>query len=150
MLYHVPNREAAVRELRRVLAPGGTCITVTNGGRHLLSLRALTEQAVHRATPGWQMLRATHAFSAENGAAQLGTAFPSVTIARPPTPPVLIRDAALAADYVASWASFYQDQTVRPWAEVVSDVRQQVQALIDQDGAFTAFGDLAAFVCRRA
>jgi SAM-dependent methyltransferase len=148
MLYHVPNREAAVRELRRVLAPGGTCIAVTNGGRHLLSLRALTEQAVHRATPGWRMLRATHAFSAENGAAQLGTAFPSVTIVRPATPPVVIRDAALAADYVASWASFYQDQTTRPWAEVVSDVRQQVQALISHDGAFTAFGDLAAFVCR--
>jgi SAM-dependent methyltransferase len=39
MLYHVPGREAAVRELRRVLAPGGVCIAVTNGARALLSLR---------------------------------------------------------------------------------------------------------------
>jgi SAM-dependent methyltransferase len=37
MLYHVPDREAAVRELRRVLASGGTCVAVTNGARHMLS-----------------------------------------------------------------------------------------------------------------
>jgi SAM-dependent methyltransferase len=149
MLYHVRDRAAAVRELRRVLAPGGRCVAVTNGARHLLTLRALTEQAVRRATPGWQMPSATHAFSAENAAAQLGTAFRSVACARPATrPPVVIRDADLAAGYVASWASFYQDQTTRPWAEVVSDVREEVQAVIDRDGAFTAFGDLAAFVCQ--
>ena len=50
MLYHVPDRQATVRELRRVLAPGGVCIAVTNGGRELGSLRSLTEYAVRRAT----------------------------------------------------------------------------------------------------
>jgi SAM-dependent methyltransferase len=149
MLYHVPDREAAVRELRRVLAPGGTCIAVTNGVRHLMPLRRLTEQAVRRVTPGWQMRQATRAFSAENAAAQLGAAFGSVTcVRRDSRAPVVIRDAGLAASYVASWASFYQDQTARPWPEVVDDVRQQVQAVITRDGAFTASGDPAAFICR--
>jgi hypothetical protein len=45
-------------------------------------------------------------------------------------------------------ASFYQDQIARPWAEVVQDVRQDVQAAIDHEGAFVVSGDLAAFVCR--
>ena len=149
MLYHVPDRVAAVREFRRALALGGTCIAVTNGGRHLLSLRGLTEQAVGRATPGWRMLQATHAFSAASAAAQLGVAFGSVTCVRPASrAPVVIRDAGLAADYVASWATFYQEQTTRPWLEVVGDVRQEVQAMIDRDGAFTDYGDAAAFVCR--
>lgn len=149
MLYHVPGRGKAVRELRRVLVPGGVCIAVTNGARQLLSLRRLTEQAVRRVTPGWRMLSATHAFTAENAAAQLGTAFGSVTCVRPPrTPPVMIRDPGLAADFVASWASFYQHQTSRPWADVVADVRAQVQAIIDSEGAFTTSGDLAAFICR--
>jgi hypothetical protein len=60
----------------------------------------------------------------------------------------VIRDAAVAADYTASLASFYQDQIARPWPEVVRDVRQDVQAVIEHEGAFATSGDLAAFVCR--
>lgn len=149
MLYHVPDRLAAIRELRRVLVPGGTCIAVTNGGRHTRSLRALVERAVREVTPGWRMRPATHAFTAENGAAQLGAVFESVTCVRPATNvPVIIRDAAIAADYVASLASHHQDETSRPWPDVVADVQRYVQAAIDADGAFTTSGDLAAFVCQ--
>lgn len=141
---------AAVRELRRVLAPGGVCVAVTNGARELLSLRRLTEQAVSQVTPGWRMRRATHAFTAENAAPQLGAAFSSVTCVRPASmPPVVIRDPALAADFVASWASFYQHETARPWADVVADVRAQVQAIVDREGAFITSGDLATFICRQ-
>ena len=149
MLYHVPDRRAAVSELRRVLAPTGVCIAVTNGGDHLRPLRAMVERAARKGTAGWSMRPATQAFTAENAAAQLGHAFASVTLVRPARQaPVVIRDASVAADYVASWAGFYQDQVARPWADLVADVRQEVQAVIDHEGAFTASGDLAAFVCR--
>ena len=95
------------------------------------------------------MRPAMHAFTAENAAPQLAAAFGSVTRVRPDRQPsVMIRDARLAADFVTSWASFYQDQTTRPWPEVVSEVHGQVQAIIDQDGAFVTSGDLAAFICR--
>ncbi len=149
MLYHVPDRETAVHELRRVLTPGGVCVAVTNGARHTRELRALVEHAVRKGTPGWQMHPATRAFTAENAAAQMGAAFESVTCVRPPSqPPVVIRDAAVAADYVASLASHSQDEVARPWPDVVEDVRREVQAVIDDDGAFITSGDLAAFVCR--
>jgi SAM-dependent methyltransferase len=149
MLYHVPGRETAIRELRRVVAAGGTCIAVTNGTRHTRSLRDLIEGAVREETPGWQLRPATHAFTAENAAAQLGAAFETVACVRPAaTPPVTIRDAAVAADYVASLADHHQDGTTRPWHDVTEDVRQHVQAVIDDQGAFTTSGDLAAFICR--
>jgi len=51
-------------------------------------------------------------------------------------------------DFVASWAGFYQDQVARSWADIVAEVRQEVQAVIDREGTFIASGDLAAFVCR--
>jgi SAM-dependent methyltransferase len=150
MLYHVPDRVTAIGELRRVLAAGGTCIAVTNGAQHMRSLRTLIERAVRAQTPGWQMhSTSTHSFAAENAPAQLGAAFESVTCIRPPSAPrVFIRDAAVAADYVASLASYGQEQAARPWADVVQDVRRQVQAVIDDQGVFTISGDLAAFVCQ--
>ena len=149
MLYHVPDREAAIRELRRVVAPGGTCIAVTNGRRHTRSLRDLVERAVREQTPGWQLRPATHAFTAENAAAQLSTVFETITCVRPASDsPVIIRDAAVAAGYVASLATHHHDETARPWADVAEDVRRQVQAVIDDQGAFITSGDLAAFICR--
>jgi hypothetical protein len=72
---------------------------VTNGPQHLLPLRRLTEQAVRRVTPVLQMPQATHAFSAENAAAQLGAAFGLVTrVRRDSRALVVIRDAGLARD----------------------------------------------------
>ena len=91
----------------------------------------------------------THRFAAETAATQLGAAFASVTCVRPRlVAPVIIRDAAVAADYVASAGDHYQDQVPRPWPDVVEDVRCAVQAVIDDRGAFVTSGDVAAFVCR--
>jgi hypothetical protein len=67
--------------------PGGVCIAVTNGARELLALRSLTERAVRQVMPDWRMRRATHAFTAENGAEQLGVAFRSVTSMHPARQP---------------------------------------------------------------
>jgi SAM-dependent methyltransferase len=151
MLYHVDDRERAVHELRRVLAPGGVLVVVTNGSRHIRQLRALVERAVRRATPDWELQNpSTHAFSLDNGGEQLRWAFDSVTVLRPmgASAPVRVRDAAVAADYVASVADHYQDSTSRPWVEVVEDVRRDVQDAIDRTGAFTVTGDAGCFVCR--
>ena len=150
MLYHVPDRRTAALELRRVLKPGGVCAVVTNGRRHLGSLRALVETAVRRCTPGWEMRNpSTHTFSLDNGAAQLRVAFSSVTCRRPERlAPVHLRDANVAAEYVASVADHYQHEVARPWEEVVDDVRHAVQDVIDAEGAFTVSADCGAFVCR--
>jgi SAM-dependent methyltransferase len=41
MLYHVPERELAIRELRRVTRPGGRVVIVLNGPGHLRELREI-------------------------------------------------------------------------------------------------------------
>jgi hypothetical protein len=146
----VPDRSTAISELRRAVAPGGTCVAVTNGAQHLRSLRDLIERAARVSTPEWRMRAPTgSAFTAENATAQLGAAFQEVTCVRPSrASPVVIEDASVAADYVSSLADHYQAQVARPWPEVAEDVRDQVQAVIDTEGGFRTAGDLAALVCR--
>jgi SAM-dependent methyltransferase len=145
----VPDRSTAVRELRRALAPGGTCVAVTTGAQHLRSLRDLIERAARAGTPGWTMSAPTgSAFTAENAAAQLGVAFSEVACLRPRPGQVIITDASVAADYVTSLADHYQPQVARPWPDIAEDVREQVQAFIDTTGEFRTAGDLAAFACR--
>jgi SAM-dependent methyltransferase len=149
MLYHVDDREAAAHELRRVLRPGGVCIVITNGREHTTALRDLVEAAAREATPGWEMRNpSTHAFSLDNGAEQLAAGFDVIDVVRPDTAPVVLTDASIAADYVASVADHYQDEVDRPWAEVVASVRDAVQAVIDRDGRFVVRGAPGAFVCR--
>ena len=51
MLYHVPDRQAAARELRRITRPGGQLLVVLNGADHLAQLRDLVMAAA--ADAGW-------------------------------------------------------------------------------------------------
>jgi SAM-dependent methyltransferase len=45
MLYHVPDRQAAARELRRITRSGGTVLVVLNDDDHQLQLRQLIARA---------------------------------------------------------------------------------------------------------
>jgi SAM-dependent methyltransferase len=149
MLYHVADRAAAVSEVRRVTRPGGRCVVVTNGVEHMRSLRLLVESAVRVATPGWEMRNpSTHAFSLENGEQQLRSAFTEVACVRATAAaPVVLTDASVAADYVASVEDHYQPETTRPWSEVVFEVRSSVQREIDASGSFVVQGHSGAFIC---
>jgi SAM-dependent methyltransferase len=80
MLYHVPNRERALAELRRVLRPGGHLFAATNGQSHMRELMELVAPCAPDAVPD----RASYerGFSLENGQEQLARHFSRVRLDR--------------------------------------------------------------------
>jgi SAM-dependent methyltransferase len=83
MLYHVPDRKAAARELRRVTSGGGQVLVVLNGAGHLAELRDLvTAAAVDAGLPpgsAWaQNRRVDGGFGLDEGADLLAGVFGTV------------------------------------------------------------------------
>jgi SAM-dependent methyltransferase len=146
MLYHVPDRRLAARELRRVTRPGGVCIAVTNGATTHQALVDVLEGAVGG---GWRWMRSSSVtFSMENGAEQLGAGFSSVETVWAPDVSFHVTDADAVADYVASVADPHAATSGRVWSEVVETCRTSAAAIIERDGELLVQARLGAFICR--
>jgi len=147
MLYHVEDRVGAAHELRRVLAPDGRCIAVTNGEANQQVLVAMVEHVVGN---GWHWHRQDRAFTLENGAVPLATAFDQVERIDAPASAVHVTDADVFAGYIASVGDLYEPQVSSgiAWADVVDECRHRVAAIVARDGAFVVSSVFGAFVCR--
>ena len=77
MLYHVPEPQRAVRELRRITRPGGRLIVGLNGADHLRELRGLMAEAL--ASLGRPPVRPREQISLDQGELLLRSEFASVT-----------------------------------------------------------------------
>jgi len=138
MLYHCPDVPAAIADLRRVLAPGGMLVAVTNGNDHLSEL-----WDVYAAVTGTKPSFFVDRFDLANGEALLREAFDEVRI-EPIGATLLVTDAAPVVDYLASTFHFAD----REDDGVLHEIRRRVQAVLDADGVFPIHTRSGAFVCR--
>jgi ubiquinone/menaquinone biosynthesis C-methylase UbiE len=78
MLYHVPDRQKAIGEIKRVLKSGGRLFAATVGDNHLKEMMDVL-RLVH-ASKTWESY--ANPFTLESGLEQLKPFFPNVTMSR--------------------------------------------------------------------
>jgi SAM-dependent methyltransferase len=149
MLYHVPDRPAAVAELRRITRPGGTVLASTNSAQTLTEIYDLLDAAVSRQLGRPVGARPVLSFTTENGAGLLGGQFGEVRL--------LQYDVPLAIpgpEPVVAYLDSVREPMVREvggrldfdlvLAEVAAGVDQAVRA----EGRFRTTSRGGVFVCR--
>jgi SAM-dependent methyltransferase len=141
MLYHVEDRPRALAEIRRVLKPGGMLFAATNGDRHVSEIDALVNAYLGAASPVKDGL----AFSLENGAAQLGPFFASVTVEEGRAT-LRITETEAVVGYVLSFNAAKQAIV----GDRLDELRRRVQHEIRSAGAFVVQTHTGLFIARKA
>ena len=137
MLYHVPNRPAALAEIRRVLKPAGRLYASTGGYQHLVELAGLVGRFNH-AVASWGM--DTNSFILENGIAQLSPWFNEVKLYRYENC-LEVTEAAPLVDYILSGRPRIQPERQSEFREFIA---HELEA---QAGSFHVTIDTGLFVC---
>jgi ubiquinone/menaquinone biosynthesis C-methylase UbiE len=148
MLYHVPDRAAAIAELRRVVRPGGVVLVVTNSVDHLKELDVLVANAFQgagreRIEP---MARSMGRFSLESAPPELEAQFAEVAF-HPFFSELRITETQPIVDYVNSMRTLIESDRAHGEA-ILGAVRTHAGELIERDGEIVVQTRAGCFVCR--
>ncbi len=99
MLFHVPEIDKALREIKRILKPDGCVYASTTGCNHLKELTDLVSRFDKRLS-SWGKLP-TDSFTLENGGEQLRYYFNNISLSRYPDS-LIVTDINLLLDYIFS------------------------------------------------
>lgn len=139
MLYHVRELKVALREVRRVLRPGGYLYAATNGREHLVELRNL-----EKILPGGADIQGSfweESFNLENGQELLTPYFEEVDCQRYPNR-LLVTEPTAILEYLVSKST----QEIEP--EKLSGIKHYLEGEIAKHGKFTITSDAGLFRCR--
>jgi ubiquinone/menaquinone biosynthesis C-methylase UbiE len=138
MLYHVADIPATVRELARVLRPGGVCVASTNSDTDKRELDELWQRAARDVLgipEGPARVSLSSRFSLEKAPDLLGAAFRDVRVRELPGT-IEVTDPAPVVAHLASYEAWAEQSGV-PFQETVDRAQDLVTADIATNGSFT-------------
>jgi ubiquinone/menaquinone biosynthesis C-methylase UbiE len=136
MLYHVPDRQKALTEIRRALKPGGHLVAATNGMKHLQEMDEWFERL------GLDSFN-SRPFTLENGLSQLQQFFGDIQTLRYPDGLRITKLQPLMA-YLKSTASYGENPE-----SVFAELEQELAAKLQADGAIEITKDSGLFLARK-
>jgi SAM-dependent methyltransferase len=149
MLYHVPDIRAAVRELRRVVKPGGTVLASTLSASTMAEMHELEDAAASALLGRPVRVLPPLAFTTETGAAVLASEFSDVEL--------LGHEGALSfpsAQPVVDYISTVREPIEQYLGETfdfdlfLDEVAVEVEKVIQAFGCFRVTARTGVFVCR--
>lgn len=143
MLYHVPDRERAISEFRRVLRPGGQLFAATNGARHIAELHELANRLAPDLidTTLIQLRFGSKSFRLEDGAQQILKSFKDVCMERYPDH-LEVTEAQPLVDYLLSMMG---DSRNRLSPQRIAQFTQQIEEEIQARGSIHITKDTGIF-----
>ena len=145
MLYHAPDLEKAVEELRRVLKPGGVALIVTNDEEHMGQMVSQLSATIGTDA----VVRFIDRFNLQNGDARLRRHFSDVTLDHW-IGELTVPDVEPVVRYAESCRSWYETQLPpgQTWEETMERFRSLVEQDISATGVWRCVTHSGVFVCR--
>ena len=145
MLYHVRNRSEAIKEIFRVLKPGGKFYAATNGDGHLQEIAEYRSKWLPTLYGEAEKFLSAHEFSLENGAEQLNPPFHKVKMEH--------YDDALEVTEVAPILSYIISMNIAPLSAkdeaAIHNLELYLKQILEEKGSIHITKSTGLFIAQK-